>query len=91
MVEGGENLKAYATVIIEDSFEVHGIRVLEGEAGFWVGMPASKNKKGEYKDIFNPITDEARDLLVRAVISEYESAKNGRSSKSSGFFKKLGF
>ncbi|MEE9564908.1 MAG: SpoVG family protein [Candidatus Hydrothermarchaeaceae archaeon] len=72
-VEGTGNLRAYAAVTLDDAYVIHGLRVLEGEAGFWVGMPASKNKKtGEFKDIFHPITREARDILVKTVISRYE-------------------
>lgn len=71
-VEGTGNLRAYAAVTLDDAYVIHGLRVLEGEAGFWVGMPASKNKRGEFKDIFHPITREARDILVKTVISRYE-------------------
>jgi stage V sporulation protein G len=71
-VEGTGNLRAYAAVTLDDAYVVHGLRVLEGEAGFWVGMPASKNKRGEFKDIFHPITREARDILVKGIIGAYE-------------------
>ena len=71
-VEGTGNLRAYAAVTLDDAYVIHGLRVLEGEAGVWVGMPASKNKRGEFKDIFHPITREARDILVKTVISRYE-------------------
>lgn len=78
-VEGTGNLRAYAAVTIDESYVVHGLRVLEGEAGFWVGMPASKNKKGEFKDIFHPITKDARDVLVTTVISKYEEESGGET------------
>jgi stage V sporulation protein G len=71
-VEGTGNLRAYAAVTLDDAYVIHGLRVLEGEAGLWVGMPASKNKRGEFKDIFHPITREARDILVKGVIGKYE-------------------
>jgi stage V sporulation protein G len=79
-VEGTGNLRAYAAVTLDESYVVHGLRVLEGEAGFWVGMPASKNKRGEFKDIFHPITREARDILVKSVISKYEEGPAGEPS-----------
>ncbi len=72
-MEDTGNLKAYATVTLDESFVVHGIKVLEGENGLWVSMPASKNKKGEYKDVFHPITKDSRESLVNAVIQAYES------------------
>ena len=78
-VEGTGNLRAYAAVTMDEAYVVHGLRVLEGEAGFWVGMPASKNKRGEFKDIFHPITREARDILVKSVISKYEEGSSGEA------------
>jgi stage V sporulation protein G len=79
-VEGTGNLRAYAAVTLDEAYVVHGLRVLEGEAGFWVGMPASKNKRGEFKDIFHPITREARDILVKSVITRYEEGSAGEPS-----------
>lgn len=71
-VKDAGNLLAYSTVTLNNSYVIHGLKVMEGEAGLWVSMPASKNKKGEFKDIFHPITKEARDALVNAVIEAYE-------------------
>lgn len=71
-IEGTGNLRAYATVTLDGAYVVHGLKIMEGEGGLWVGMPASKNKKGEFKDVFHPINKEARELLVNAVIGAYE-------------------
>ncbi|MFQ6136274.1 MAG: SpoVG family protein [Candidatus Hydrothermarchaeales archaeon] len=73
-MEDAGNLKAYATVTLDNAYVVHGLKVMEGDNGLWVSMPASRNKKGEFKDIFHPISSEARETLVSAVISEYESS-----------------
>lgn len=81
-VEGPGNLRAYAAVTLDDAYVIHGLRVLEGETGLWVGMPASKNKRGEFKDIFHPITKEARDVLVTGVISRYEEGSAEEAPKT---------
>ena len=73
-MEGAGNLRAYATVTLDDAYVVHGLKIMEGESGLWVSMPASKNKKGEFKDIFHPISREAREALVSAVIEAYEKS-----------------
>lgn len=83
VVEGTGNLRAYAAVTLDDAYVIHGLRVLEGEAGLWVGMPASKNKKGEFKDIFHPISREARDVLVKSVISKYEAESSAEAPEVS--------
>lgn len=82
-VEGTGNLRAYAAITVDDAYVVHGLRVLEGEAGLWVGMPASKNKRGEFKDIFHPITKEAREVLVNSVISKYEDESGAQAPSTS--------
>lgn len=72
-MENAGNLKAYATVTLDNAFAVHGIKVLEGDKGLWVSMPATKSKKtGEFKDIFHPISPEAREGLINSVITKYE-------------------
>lgn len=71
-IEGTGNLRAYATVTLDDAYVVHGLKVMEGESGLWISMPASKNKKGEFKDIFHPINKEAREVLVNTVVQAYE-------------------
>jgi len=69
------NLKAYASVTLDDSYVVHGLRVLEGENGLWVSMPASRNRRGEYKDIFHPISRDSRETLINAVLEAYNSSE----------------
>ncbi len=71
-IEGTGNLRAYASITLDDEYVIHGLKVMDGENGLWVSMPASKNKRGEFKDIFHPITREAREALINAIISAYE-------------------
>lgn len=73
--ENSGNLKAYASVTLDGAFVVHGIKVLEGENGLWVSMPSTRNRRGEFKDVFHPITRESRDQLVNAVLQAYENTK----------------
>lgn len=80
--EGPGKLRGYANITIDNAYAVHGLRVLEGESGFWVSMPATRNKQGEFRDTFHPITKEAREVLMDAVLSKYnEVAKSGSESK----------
>ncbi|NOZ76664.1 MAG: septation protein spoVG [Euryarchaeota archaeon] len=72
------NLRAYATVTLDDSYVVHGLKVMEGENGLWVSMPAQRTRKGEFKDVFHPVTKEARAALVDAVLSKYEEVSQGQ-------------
>ncbi|WP_456474707.1 SpoVG family protein [Candidatus Pyrohabitans sp.] len=74
-MEDSGNLKAYASVTFDNSYVVHGLRVMDGEKGLWVSMPATRNKRGEFKDVFHPISREARDVLVSAVLDAYEGGR----------------
>jgi stage V sporulation protein G len=74
-MENSGNLKAYATVTLDDAYAVHGLKILEGEKGLWVSMPATRSKKtGDFKDVFHPISPEAREGLVSAIIGKYEES-----------------
>ena len=68
---GGEKLKAYVSVLIDDKFLVKGIKVIEGEKGRFASMPCRRTKRGEYADICFQITKELRQELEKAVLDEY--------------------
>jgi stage V sporulation protein G len=69
-IEGKDKLRATATITLENSFMVHGLKVIEGDTGLFVVMPAVK-KNGVFKDIAHPITAEMRNQIVTAVLEEY--------------------
>ncbi|HCA29657.1 MAG TPA: SpoVG family protein [Ruminococcaceae bacterium] len=71
-IKNGGNVKAYASVNIGSAFAVKNLRIIEGNKGLFVAMPSVKNHKGEYDDIFFPISKESRAALNNAVISAYE-------------------
>ena len=64
-------MKAIASVLLDDEFAVHDIKVIEGDQGVFIAMPSKKNASGEYKDIAHPINTEARKKLSDAVIDAY--------------------
>lgn len=71
------SIKAIADATIDDSFAIHGIKVIDGEKGTFMSMPNDKwtNKDGEtkYTDIVHPISAEARAQLFKAVSEAYEA------------------
>lgn len=71
-IENGGNVKAYASVNIGGAYAIKNLRIIEGNKGLFVAMPSVKNHKGEYDDIFFPITKESRTALNDAVIAAYE-------------------
>ena len=71
-VESSTKVKGIASITIDDSFVVHDIKILESEKGLFVSMPSRRTPAGEFKDIAHPINSEARELIQKAVLNEYE-------------------
>ena len=69
-------LKAVASVTIDDCFVVHDVKILEGQDDFFIAMPSKKTPDGEYKDIVHPLNTETREMLKKAVLDEFETARS---------------
>lgn len=68
------NVKAYASINLNDCFAVRNVKVVECSRGLFIAMPSYKAGNGEYKDICFPITKEFRGRLNNAVIDAYKQA-----------------
>ena len=70
--ESSTKVKGIASITIDDSFVIHEIKILESEKGLFVAMPSRILPSGEFKDIAHPINAEAREIIQKAVLNEYE-------------------
>ncbi len=69
---GNENrMRGIASVVLDNCFAVHGIRIIEKDDGLFIAMPSRKDKSGEYHDDAHPITKECRKLFEDAILNEY--------------------
>ena len=80
-----KNLKAFASIILDDCFLVENFRVMSGAKGLWVAMPSEKmskpDKNGkEYRDTAKPITADFRKRLFEVILAEYEKKANAETS-----------
>ena len=66
------NLKAVASITIDDDFVVHDIKVVEGEKGLFIAMPSRKAADGEYRDIAHPINSATRSNIQEIVLDAHE-------------------
>ena len=71
-LDGNGALKAFADVVIGDSFLVKGMRIVEGRKGLFVSMPRELGKDGKWYDNVLPVTREAREVLVEAMMRAYQ-------------------
>jgi stage V sporulation protein G len=74
-------VKAICDVILNGTFAIHGVRLIEGEKGRFVAMPCQKFGKTpdevQYRDIVHPLNAEARADLFAAVEKAYEDHVQG--------------
>jgi len=66
-----DKLKAYVTVIFDNSFVVRNLKVIKGNNGLFVAMPSRKRKDGTFMEIAHPLTNDLRHELEERVLSEY--------------------
>ena len=67
-------MKGIASVLIDDSFAVHDIRIIEGDNGLFIAMPSRKTATGGYRDIAHPINPEGRAMFEEAIFEAYKNA-----------------
>ena len=72
----GSRMKGIASVLLDDSFAVHDIRVIEGDNGLFIAMPSRKTATGGYRDIAHPINPEVRAMFEQAILEAYENAED---------------
>ena len=65
-------MKAIASVLLDDEFAVHDIRIIEGTKGLFIAMPSRKTSTGGYKDIAHPISQEVRTMFEKEILDAYE-------------------
>lgn len=64
-------LKAYATVVFENSFIVRDLKIIEGHKGLFVSMPSRRRKDGTFRDIFHPVNSNARNDIEQCILAEF--------------------
>ena len=70
----GSRMKGIASVLLDDSFAVHDIRIIEGDNGLFIAMPSRKTATGGYRDIAHPINPEVRSMFEDAILEAYKNA-----------------
>lgn len=69
-------LKAYATIVFDNSFIIRDLKIIEGDKGLFVSMPSRRRKDGTFRDIVHPLNVETRKIIEDLVIAEYMKVKD---------------
>lgn len=76
-ISGDGNIKAFASITLDECLIINSIQVVEGHNDLYVRMPARKDSRGQWKEIVNP-KDNVRRMIRDAVLIAYEeSPQNG--------------
>lgn len=62
---------AIASIVIDDVFVIHDLRVVNGDKGLFVAMPSRKLPNGDFRDICHPINTDTRTRIQAAVLEQF--------------------
>ena len=75
-----EKLRGFANVTFDNSFVVRGMKIIQGNSGYFVSMPSRKRPDGTHQDIAHPVNRDMRNDLEKAVLEAYEEELQRQSS-----------
>ncbi len=77
------NLKAFCSVVFDDVFIVHSVKVIQGKENLFVAMPSQETKNGEFRDTAHPIDNDFRLKMEEVILQRYmEVVGNGKNPPS---------
>ena len=76
------SLKAFCSVIFDDVFIVHSIKIIQGREGLFIAMPSREVGDGEYRDIAHPIDNDFHLKLEEAILKRYYEEVGGHAEKA---------
>ena len=72
-------LLGYANIVLNNSFIIRGIKILESEKnGRFVAMPSRRlsEAKRAYRDLCHPINQETREIITATIFNAYDELEN---------------
>lgn len=79
-----DRLKGFANVTFDNAFVVRGMKIIQGNTGFFVSMPSRRRPDGTYQDIAHPVNKDMRERIEQLVLAAYETELQAQSTTSSG-------
>jgi stage V sporulation protein G len=49
-----------------------GVRIIEGDSGYFVSMPTRRREDGKFMDLVHPINAQTRKMIDDSVLTEYQ-------------------
>ena len=84
MPRNDPRLRAYVSVVFDDCFVVHGIKVIATDEGhLLLAMPNRRRRNGSFQDVAHPIHPEFRKTVEDTVLAEYNRVLRAGVSRPS--------
>jgi len=78
------NLKAFCSVVFDDVFIVHSVKIIQGKESLFVAMPSQETKNGEFRDTAHPIDNDFRLKMEEIILRRYKEVVGDGQKSSSG-------
>ncbi len=65
-------IRAIVDIQTSEGFIVKGFKVIEGDNGFFVGMPSERTKSGKYLDLVKIADPYQKEMLETMVLDAYQ-------------------
>ena len=75
-----ERLRGFANVTFDNAFVVRGMKIIQGNNGYFVAMPSRKRPNGTHQDIAHPVNSDMRRLIEKSVLEAYETELKAQGS-----------
>jgi len=69
-------LKAIVSVVFDNCFALHDIKIVNNESKIIVSMPSYKDQNGRHRDIAHPMSSDFRKQLNETILNAYFEYKN---------------
>ena len=67
-----DRLKAFVTIVFDDNFVVHGVKIIEAGGRRFVAMPTRRNNTGQQTDVCHPINRDYRNYVEGVVLDAFD-------------------
>jgi stage V sporulation protein G len=68
-----KKVKAYASIVFDESFIVRDLKIIDGDGKLFVAMPSKKMKDGSYRDTAHPLNSEMRGMIESKVLQAFQN------------------
>ena len=67
---------AKASIVLNDQFQIRGLRIMEGENGLFVGYPNDREdfRREDFRSLCFPITRQLREHIENCVLEKYSAS-----------------